>query len=136
MKRQILLFFLFTASYFSFGQVNFRTVAPQTAVIAGEPFEIQYIVEGVESIETFTPPAFTGFGFVTGPHVYKGSVIDLNVAKPLVNTVYTIVGVKPGRYLIHGARAILNGSEINSNDVFIQVISKEEALKLNKRKDG
>lgn len=136
MKRQILLYFLLTVSYFSFGQVSFRTVAPQDPVVAGESFEIQYIVDGKESIESFLAPSFTGFNLVTGPHVYKGSVIDLNVARPLVNTVYTLLAVKPGRYVIHGAKATIGTTELNSNDVFIEVISKEEAFKRNKRKDG
>jgi len=136
MKRQILLYFLLTVSYFSFGQVSFRTVAPQDPVVTGDSFEIQYIVDGKESIENFLAPSFNGFRLVTGPHVYKGSVIDLNVARPLVNTVYTLAAVKPGRYVIHGAKAIIGTTELNSNDVFIEVISKEEAFKRNKRKDG
>ncbi len=136
MKRQFLLYFLFTVSYFSFGQVSFRTVAPQDPVVAGDSFEIQYIVDGKESVENFLAPSFNGFRLVTGPHVYKGSVIDLNVARPLVNTVYTLAAVKPGRYVIHGAKAIIGTTELNSNDVFIEVISKEEAFKRNKRKDG
>ncbi len=37
---------------------------------------------------------------------------------------------------IHGAKALVNGSEITSNDVFVEVISKEDAYKLNKTKDG
>ena len=136
MKGVILLFFLFTACFPAGAQTNFRTVAPQQPVIAGESFEVQYIIEGEDNIETFTAPAFTGFRFVTGPHIYKGSVISLNISRPLVNTVYTLTAVKPGRYLLHGAKAIVGSSEISSNDVFIEVISKEEAFKINKRKDG
>ncbi|MES1218484.1 MAG: BatD family protein [Bacteroidota bacterium] len=136
MKGLILSLFLFTVSLLAGAQVTFRTVAPQVPVIAGESFEVQFIIEGDENIETFTAPSFPGFRFVTGPHIYKGSLINLNIARPLVNTVYTLAAVKPGRYLIHGAKAIMNGSERISNDVFIEVISKEEAFKQNKRKDG
>jgi len=117
-------------------QINFRTIAPQQPIVAGESFEVQYIIEGEENIESFTAPAFTGFRFVTGPHVYKGSLIDLNIAKPLINTVYTLASVKPGRYVIHGAKALVNGSEIKSNDIFVEVISREDAYKLNRSKDG
>lgn len=136
MKEVILTFFLFTVCFPAGAQTNFRTVAPQQPVIAGEPFEVQYIMEGEENIETFTAPVFTGFRFVTGPHIYKGSVIDLNISRPLVNTVYTLAAIKPGRYLLHGAKAVVKGSEISSNDVFIEVISKAEAFRLNRRKDG
>src|SRR5258705_9721788 len=118
MRRIILSLFLLTVCFSAGAQINYRTVAPQVAVIAGESFEIQYILEGEGKIETFTAPAFSGFRFVTGPHIYTGSVIDLNIARPLVNTVYTLAAIKPGRYLVHGAKAIVSGSEINSNDVF------------------
>ncbi len=48
-------------------QVSFRTIAPQQPIVAGESFEVQYIAEGNDNIESFTAPAFTGFRFVTGP---------------------------------------------------------------------
>jgi hypothetical protein len=136
MKGVILSLFLFAVCFLAGAQTNFRTVAPQQPVVAGESFEVQYIIEGEDNAETFTAPAFTGFRFVTGPHIYKGSVISVNISRPLVNTVYTLAAIKPGRFLLHGAKAMVGGSEINSNDVFIEVISKEEAFKLNKRKDG
>ena len=136
MRGVILSFIFFTVSLITAAQVGFRTVVPQQPVVAGESFEVQYIVEGDANIQSFTAPAFAGFRFVTGPHVYKGAVIDLNTPRPLVNTVYTLAAIKPGRYLIHGAKAWVNGNEMNSSDAFVQVISKEEAYKLNKRKDG
>jgi len=136
MKGVFLSLFFFTVGLISGAQTSFRTVAPQQPIIAGESFEVQYIVEGEGNIEAFTAPPFTGFRLVTGPHIYKGAVIDLNIARPLVNTVYTLAAIKPGHYLLRGAKTTVNGSEINSNDVFIDVISKEEAFKLNKRKDG
>jgi hypothetical protein len=135
--KGLILFLLFCIVFYSgMAQVSFRTIAPQQPVLAGESFEVQYILEGGDNIESFTAPAFTGFRFVTGPHIYKGSLIDRNLARPLINTVYTLASLKPGRYIIHGAKAMVNGSEINSNDVFVEVISKEEAHKLNKTKDG
>ena len=134
--RFIISFIFLFYGFASPAQFTFRTIAPQEPVISGESFEIQYVVEGEDKIESFTCPPFTGFRLVTGPHIYHGSVIDLNIARPLVNTVYTLAALKPGKYFIPGARVVINGSALNSNDVFIQVISKQEAFKLNKRKDG
>lgn len=136
MRGVLLSFIFFTVSLITVAQVSFRTVAPQQPVVSGESFEVQYIVEGDVNIESFAAPAFMGFRYVTGPHIYKGAVIDLNISRPLLNTVYTLAAVKPGRYLIHGAKISVNGNEINSNDAFVEVISKEEAYKRNKRKDG
>ncbi|HEU4573889.1 MAG TPA: BatD family protein [Chitinophagaceae bacterium] len=114
-------------------QLSFRTVVPQDAVVTGEPFEVQYVLENSDQAASFTAPAFKGFRFVAGPHVYKGSVIHQGVVQPLTNTVYTLVALKPGRYLIQGAGAIVNGTVIRSNDVFVEVLTKKEALAQNKR---
>jgi hypothetical protein len=136
MRGVILSFIFFTVFFTTVAQVSFRTVAPQQPVVVGESFEVQYIVEGDVNVESFTAPSFIGFRYVTGPHVYKGAVVDLHISMPLINTVYTLAAVKPGRFLVQGAKISVNGNEINSNDAFIEVISKEEAYKRNKRKDG
>ncbi|MGC4037944.1 MAG: BatD family protein [Chitinophagaceae bacterium] len=134
MRRGILQILLFIICCNVNAQLSFRTVAPQTPVTAGESFEVQFIIEGDVKTEDFTAPAFSGFRFVTGPHIYKGSLINLNISRPLINTVYTLVALKPGRFMIPGATALTDGKRISSNDVFIDVISKDEALKLYKQK--
>ena len=74
-------------------------------------------MEGIETDGDLTPPLFTGFRLVNGPDIYhtKGS-------KPFKNVVYTLVATKPGKFIIRGATAIVNGRLITSNDAVVEVV--------------
>jgi hypothetical protein len=123
--------------YFSLvvnAQVVFKTIVPQQPIVSGEAFQVQYILEDAEKSNSLKPPVFNNFRFVTGPNVYKGAVAGLNGTKQLRNSVYTLEAGRPGRFIIPGATVMINGKLIRSNDVLVEVISEEEAIKrLNKR---
>jgi len=115
-------------------QVTFKTILPQQPVISGESFQVQYIIEdAADSPGNFIPPLFSNFRIVAGPNIYTGSVASIKGRTSLRNAVYTLVAQKPGKFIIHGATATINGKMIRSNDVLIEVIPKEEAARrLNK----
>ena len=56
-------------------QLFIKVVAPEKAVVIGEPFTIQYVVEQTEKGERFVPPSFSALasgdvvadGFVSVP---------------------------------------------------------------------
>ncbi len=98
-------------------QIVFKTEVPQLPVIAGESFRVQYVLEGIETDDDLTPPLFTGFRLVNGPDIYH-----TNRSKFFKNVVYTLVATKPGKFIIHGATAIVNGRLITSNNAVIEVI--------------
>lgn len=110
-------------------QVAFKTIVPQQSVVVGESFQVQFTIGDDEEITNLKPPAFNHFRIVTGPHIYYGSVATTHGIKPLKNTVYTLVAPRAGRFIIPGATAVSYGEIIQSNDVLIEVISKEEAVK-------
>ena len=111
-------------------QVEFKTVVTRKPVVSGESFQVQYIIQEAEKLGNFKPPAFIHFRFVSGPNQYNGSVRTLNGTKPIRNFVYTLEAINPGRFIIHGATAMVNGKSVKSNDVVLEVISKEQAAKL------
>jgi hypothetical protein len=115
-------------------QVVFKTIVPQQPVVAGESFQVQYVFQEAGKITNFKAPSFAHFRFVSGPNQYNGSVTTLRGEKPNRNFVYTLEAVKPGRFIIPGAIATENGKTIKSNDVVLEVISKEQAVKLYDRK--
>lgn len=127
MKRVLLIFILLLFSFLLKAQVTFKTIVPQQAVVVGESFQVQYIIEDAEKPGNLMPPNFKNFRFVTGPNTYTGTITTLNRNRQLKNAVYTLAAVKPGRFIIAGATAIINGKLIRSNDVVVEVISKEEA---------
>jgi BatD DUF11 like domain len=113
-------------------QVSFKTIVPPQPVVSGESFQVQYIIEDGDKTMNVKPPVFNNFRFVAGPTIYMGSVTTVNGLKPLRNAVYTLEAIRPGRFVIPGATITVNGKIIRSNDVFVEVISKEEAGKNNK----
>src|SRR5687768_17364044 len=133
MKGIIIILFLFG------GLVNaqpaFKTIIPQHPVVTGESFQVQYIIEDDAELSQIRIPAFPGFRIVSGPNVYYGSVSTIHGVKLVRNTVYTLAAMKPGKFRI--PPAIIHGpeGELRSNEVMIEVISKDEALK-NFNKDG
>ncbi len=108
------------------GQGVLKTIVPKQPVMVGESFQVQYVLEG-GVLSDFKEPAFPGFRLVTGPNVYKGSVEELTGGPVLINTVYTLEPLKPGRFIIKGAEAVVNGKAIQSKDATVAVISREEA---------
>ena len=136
MKRKVIIFILLVAHFLSRAQVSFNTMVPQQPVVAGESFQVQYIFRDAEKIGNFKAPVFAHFRFVSGPNQYSGSVATANGIKPQRNFVYTLEAVKPGRFIIPGAVATVNGSVVKSNDVVLEVISKEKSRKLQDRNSG
>lgn len=128
MKKAAAIVLLVLLSQLLPAQGYFRTLAPATAIIAGEPFRVQYIVEDGEELTSFSVPDFHQFKVVRGPDIYNGQAGSRSR-----NYIYTIVAMEPGRYIVPGTRANIFGKWQRSNDVFIEVISADMAARqLNK----
>ncbi len=117
-------------------QVIFKTIVPQQPVTVGESFQVQYIIEDGEKITHFIAPVFNNFRIVSGPNIYEGSVASFSGTKPLRNTVYTLEAIKPGRFVIPGSTASVNGEFIKSDNAVIEVITPGEAIKRFNREAG
>jgi hypothetical protein len=111
-------------------QVSFKTIIPQQPVVAGESFQVQYILEGGERNSPIRPPVFKAFRLITGPNIYTGSMPTPAGIQPVSNFVYTLEAKRPGKFMVPGTSILVNGGSIKSNDVVIEVISKEDALKM------
>jgi hypothetical protein len=128
--RKITPIFLFL--FFASGagaQTSFKTIVPPQALVTGESFQVQYILEDADKTTQVKPPIFANFRFVTGPYIHMGSVSTAEGTKLLRNTVYTLEATRPGKFIIPGATITVNGKMIKSNDARVEVISKAEALK-------
>ena len=131
--KHIISIFIITASAFPLkAQTVFKTVVPRQPVVVGESFLVQYVNEEAEKFSNFFPPDFKAFHLIAGPDTYTGSMVIKNQVKKVKNTVYTLSAFRPGRFIIPGAVVSMNGKSIRSNDVFIDVISKEEAIEKDK----
>lgn len=111
-------------------QVSFKTVVPQQPLVAGESFQVQYILEDADNASNLKPPVFKNFRYVAGPNLYTGSVPSVHGSKPLRNFVYTLEATRPGRFMIPGTTVVADGQLLQSSDVWVKVITKEEATLL------
>lgn len=111
-------------------QVSFKTVVPQQSLVAGESFQVQYILEDADNASNLKPPVFKNFRYVAGPNLYTGSVPSIHGSKPLRNFVYTLEATRPGRFMIPGTTIVADGQLLQSDDVWVKVITKEEAMLL------
>jgi hypothetical protein len=110
-------------------QTAIRTVVPQQPVIAGESFQVQYVVEDADKTTQVKPPVFSNFNLVTGPNIYMGSMVTAGGLKPVQNAVFTLEAMRPGKFIIRGASINVNGKLLRSDDVPVEVISRSDAAK-------
>lgn len=130
--KRFLIFLLLLCSYCSMAQVTFRTIVTQDPVVAGESFQVQYVIEELNKNDDFFPPDFRDFRFISGPNIYEGSALSANGPKKLKNIVYTLVATRPGKFIIPGASARIGDKLIKSDNTWLQVISKTDLLKKTK----
>lgn len=125
--RSFFLYLCLVITGVSRAQVQFRTLVPNEPVVSGESFQVQYILEDADRQAVIRPPVFDPFRLASGPNMYSGTVPGSN--RPLRNAVYTLVTGAPGIYTVRGATVLINGQLLRSNDVSVQVISRQEAVR-------
>lgn len=130
MRKTAFILFFFVLSVFASAQGLFKTIIPSVPVVAGESFRVQYFVEDASVITDFSAPDFRPFKLVSGPDVYPGEKNHQNNFRQSKNYVFTLVAAMPGKYTIPGAVINSNGKLVRSNEVRIEVISKENAIQL------
>lgn len=116
------------------GQVSFRTMVTPGPVIAGESFQVQYIIEGLGEEDEFFAPDFKDFRFVSGPNIYAGAAFGEEGPRQLKNIVFTLVAIKPGKFIIPGASAKVGDKLVKSESLWIEVISKSDLARYKKGK--
>lgn len=130
MKAKATIFIFLLCPFLLKAQIEFKTIIPRKPVVFGESFQVQYVIREAEKVGNFKTPPFTHFRFVSGPNQYSGTAAGLNDKKQVRNFVLTLEAIETGWLMIPGAVATVNGKAIKSNDVIIEVISKEQAAKL------
>lgn len=108
-------------------QTVITTIVPREAVVQGESFQVQYVLEGSDKNAVFKTPLFPDFRIITGPNVYAGSIRSSQGTKPVQNAVITLEAIRPGRFPIPGIQVTLNGVAMRSEEAFVEVISVAEA---------
>ncbi|MEO5948082.1 MAG: BatD family protein [Chitinophagaceae bacterium] len=130
MRKIITITGLLLVPFFLKAQIAFSTVIPLQPVVVGASFQVQFVIEGAETVEDFKPPSFEYFRIVTGPNIYNGTTASVTGFKQIRNIVFRLVSSKPGKYLIPGAAATINNRKYQSNNAFLIVIPDKEAIRI------
>lgn len=136
MKKRFYILILLLTPLLLKAQSGFKTIVPNQPVVAGESFQVQYVIPQTGRIGNFKAPSFKPFRLVSGPNQYTGTINGINSGIPVINYVFTLEAVRPGKFIIPGAVTTVNGKSVQSNDVLIDVISKQQAAKLFDRAAG
>ena len=129
MKHRISILFLFvgiTLSVFA-DEVVFKAQAP-AQVIVGRPFQLTYSVN--ERSRDLRAPEFTDFDVLAGPYTSTSSstsFVNGRRSSSYTQTyTYTLMAQKAGTFTIGPASVKVDGENIQSNGVRIQVLPEDE----------
>ena len=129
MKKITAIIFFTLLTAFAIAQVSFKTIVPVTPIVVGEAFQVQYVIDDGAAASGFVTPLFKGFKTVAGPYIYSGKTRLANNDRISKNYVFTLVALNPGKQIISGTFILVDGKQVRSNDNYIEVISKEVAVK-------
>lgn len=117
----LLLILLFLWPSELIAQVSFSTIADKQSIGLTDLLQVQFIAENATEIESFEPPAFTDFTILQGPIETNGmSLINGEISRYRALT-FIIKPVRKGKLVIQGATALINGKQMKSNQLRIEV---------------
>jgi BatD DUF11 like domain len=128
MKRLLLISILTVTLKALPAQVSFTTLVTQGPVVEGESFQVQYVLDNLGKDDEFFQPDFKNFKFISGPNFYDASAYGADGPRKLKNVVYTLVALKPGKFIVPGASARINGQIMRSDNALVEVITKADAI--------
>jgi hypothetical protein len=128
MKKGILLIPALMILCLVNAQVSLKTIVTQGPVVAGESFQVQYVLEDEGSGADFFQPDFKHFRVISGPNAYAGVTYGEKGAINVKNITFTLIASKEGLYAIPGASVKVGGQLVRSQPASLQVISKAAAI--------
>jgi hypothetical protein len=132
MKRCILFIAVLLLAWQANGQANFRTIVPQEPVVVGESFRVQYAADNTDSFEAKLPVFPIGFRVINKESYSSPTKVMYNGRSVHIaqNLTFTLEALQPGKFLIPGTTALIDGKWYRSKDEYITVITGIEAKKL------
>ncbi len=121
----LLLVGLITAPKSAYSQTKFSVFCPQKTIGKNDILQIQFRLDNMREVETFSPPNFKGFTIVSGPNQQSGSTYISGQNQNHVSQYFALeFYLKPnstGKLIIGSARARADGHDFNTAPVAINV---------------
>jgi hypothetical protein len=108
----------------TYAQVKFYTRVDQEVVGRNQPVQLQYVVENANSVQEFKAPAFNDFILIQGPIESSGMSLINGHRTEYKSLVFLLQPKRAGRITIKGARALVDGREMRSNNIVIEVANR------------
>lgn len=116
-----LLVFCFAAFSAIAQEFRFTTNVNSNNIALDEMVQIQFMLENAENLSAFKPPEFKGFDVVQGPQQMQGSSYINGKMSSYIAFIYILRPTQAGSFTIPGASARVDGRQVKSNPVNIEV---------------
>ena len=124
-KRLYILSFLVLLPTLLFAQIKFVATASSTQVAVGEPFQVDFTVQG--NGDDFNAPDFSNFQVQSGPAVSQSVVINNGVSSSTTGYSYILTATKEGTFIIGPASINVGMRGVKSNTLKIKVVKGQPA---------
>ena len=104
-------------------QVSFTTEANTKDMGKSDYVQIQYIIENAKQIDNLEAPAFPNFTIIQGPSQSTGMSVVNGTMSQNKSVSYVLQPKHSGKFTIKGAVATIDGKQMRSNPVTINVRS-------------
>ena len=102
-------------------QVRFYTMVSESSIDQHATFQVQYVVEGANSIRQFEVPRFKDFE-IAEMFDYSTSSFGQGRALDTYSKIIVLTASKKGKFTVPGASAIINGKQMHSNAVPVRIM--------------
>ncbi len=102
-------------------QVSFTTESNTRDMGKSDYVQIQYVIENAKQIDNLQAPAFPDFTIVEGPSQSTGMSVINGAMSQNKSVSYVLQPRHAGKFTIKGATATVDGQQMQSNPVTIQV---------------
>ncbi len=108
-------------------QPKFYTSVSAGPLTVGQPFQIQYTVEGTSTVEDFVLPNLKKFTVYDSYDSKSTSIQNpgLKVVE-MVSKIVLVTADKPGSFVVPGATVMVNGKKLKSNSLVIEVEKQQQ----------
>src|SRR5882757_9549707 len=121
-RKSLLVLFLLPFCLPVMAQVKFTTVVDEKEISRNDYLQVYYQVENAKSVDQITtPPVFNGFSIVSGPNQQNSTTVINGAVSNSLGIVFILKPSATGRFTIPGARAIVDGRQLQSNSVVVRV---------------
>ena len=123
LKKTFVVCMLILAFANSHAQTKFYTQLSEPKIVAGQSFQVRYIIEGAKEIGQVKLPDYPGFQLLNIYEVPSSQKIDpaTNKAVNVYSRVVVLSSTEAGTQIIKGAIAQIDGKVLRSNNVRVDI---------------